>query len=782
VINERGVINAFTLQPAPSNVAAGGLIWINGINLGPVEGAQAAGSPWPTELGGMRVTINNREAPLYSVSPSRIVAQVPWETPNGSADVVVRRGDAASRPGRINVLALNPAVRTKDDLGFGEAAARLTGNAVTLSVMGLGPTDPRPVTGTAGPGGAALAANVRVFVGGVPVNATASLSGERVGEYDVTFEPPASAQPGDVISVIANNAAANRAVWQRATAPGVKFLPLPANTPELRALVASDLNGNFAAANAARDADGCYASFSIDFTANRIARLPGCLTAANRNAPSPFTVTPEGFALAALVGPPQGEAPAAVSAKVMLLDPASAARMVDLPAAASNLSGGAQGNFVAVVPGQPATTYQINAITGEVTAGGAPVGGGGGGGLPGGGVNPNNLRLDLGDGIDTVASLPLVTPTGIVVLVVDDENRPTKAKLAVLNAQLQPATVRDFPSGWLPLITPLPAGPGGGGGGGIPGGGGAQNLLRSNVEYDAQTRVVFVAARKSDGSADGVIAFAQEVTALPFPAGWFHTSCQFQPRVFNLDLTRRIAYLASAAAQTAFNQNCGARGWMVLDLNTRNLASVPLPGAGEVNANSTADVSDYVYGQNLDPTRPGQADTVFVLDGASGQTFSMPVPPEINGFTNLAPAGVLQGLIALGRVRANGDAGLVLFDFESATARIFPTPDGFASVQTVGQNSGLMPSVRKLIARGLKANNAGSQLLIYDVLTGDLAMPAAPAGCTFVGTVPAAQTPGQPPAQQPVQLLSFNQKANSIVAGCFDDNRRLTGFLQIRVP
>lgn len=41
VVNPRGVVNAFTQQPAPSVVAAGGIIHISGLNLGPTGGRKS---------------------------------------------------------------------------------------------------------------------------------------------------------------------------------------------------------------------------------------------------------------------------------------------------------------------------------------------------------------------------------------------------------------------------------------------------------------------------------------------------------------------------------------------------------------------------------------------------------------------------------------------------------------------------------------------------------------------------------------------------------------------
>src|SRR4051794_29848834 len=75
----RGITNAFPQAPAPSPVAPGGLIWIQGLSLGPAEGLKATDIPWPTKLGDIEVLINGRLSPVGFVSPSRIVAQVPLE-------------------------------------------------------------------------------------------------------------------------------------------------------------------------------------------------------------------------------------------------------------------------------------------------------------------------------------------------------------------------------------------------------------------------------------------------------------------------------------------------------------------------------------------------------------------------------------------------------------------------------------------------------------------------------------------------------------------------------
>ena len=148
VLNPRGVINAFTQQPAPSPVAPGGLIWINGINLGPAEGWKAEpGQPLPvTALDPpVEVRIGQRAIPLVSITPARIVAQVPFDVPQGITQVVVRRGERQSAPARFTVVQPNPAIESPAG-GFGTAGTA-DGNTLRLRVAGLGQTEPATAAG-----------------------------------------------------------------------------------------------------------------------------------------------------------------------------------------------------------------------------------------------------------------------------------------------------------------------------------------------------------------------------------------------------------------------------------------------------------------------------------------------------------------------------------------------------------------------------------------------------------------------------------------------------------
>jgi hypothetical protein len=49
VVLPRGIVNAFTQLPAPATVGRGGIIEIDGLNLGPPSALQASGPPLPTQ-------------------------------------------------------------------------------------------------------------------------------------------------------------------------------------------------------------------------------------------------------------------------------------------------------------------------------------------------------------------------------------------------------------------------------------------------------------------------------------------------------------------------------------------------------------------------------------------------------------------------------------------------------------------------------------------------------------------------------------------------------------
>jgi hypothetical protein len=72
VIDPRGVLNGFTKTAALASVARGGILEIDGQNLGPDAGVTASGLPLPTKLGNppIQVLIAGKAVPLFSATPN----------------------------------------------------------------------------------------------------------------------------------------------------------------------------------------------------------------------------------------------------------------------------------------------------------------------------------------------------------------------------------------------------------------------------------------------------------------------------------------------------------------------------------------------------------------------------------------------------------------------------------------------------------------------------------------------------------------------------------------
>lgn len=776
VVSPRGVVNTMTEQPSPTSVAPGGLLTISGLNLGPVQGAKAEPGLWPTTLGGVEVMINARRAPIGSVEPGRIVVQVPWEIPMGMAQVVVRRGELASRPARFFVQMPVPSL----------GAAEQSGSTVTVRASGLGMTEPRLTSGEAA--AAEPRSEIRAFLGGVPLNPAVASSPTRVGEFDITFELPESVADGDLIAVVANNRAANRVPLRRLRSPEVLFMQFPDGIPEIRSILSADVRGTLLAAASARNADGCYRAWWFDLIKQTNGVLAECLTTAQRLAASPLISGVESPSIAALAGPPLGDAPDPVSSTVRILSAAKDEPFtVELPAPAVNINANAAGNFIANM-GQGNSALEIDSTTGEVRQLQQ-----GGGAVAANPLNPANLRIDLGDGVTTLLSPPVAAAQGVFVVIAgDSDDNPTRAKLGVLNARGEVTQARDFPSGWVPLIPPLPA---------LPPGiqlpvGGVRAIV--NFQLDAPSRSLLILSRKTDDSTHGIVRFSlgdEAVGEIAFPEGWFAATCSVRVPSLNIELARRLAFFADRSSANQIRNPCPAQGFVLYDIEAQTFEAVPLPGQGQMNAAGSAnEMNDFVYATNIDPSRQGRADTVFVLDAVTQTAFRFDPPPEIAAIQNLTPVREMNALIAQA-----GDAGFVVFDVENVQTRVLPTPEGFNNMQLVG----VFPATRKLVARGIRSD--GTQLLVYDLRTGDLDMPANPEGVAFIGPPPVQQpTPGgggviqiprpgpgpgpgqqQPPQQQiqaPVIGLRANARANTVEAIAYNSERQQVGVVVLRVP
>jgi uncharacterized protein (TIGR03437 family) len=787
VISARGVTNFFTQEPAPGIIGLGGLVQIGGLNLGPPEGMTATDLPWPTRLGDTTVVIGGKPAPLYSVSPGTILAQVPVDANIGLVPVTVRRGGVSSPPAKVTVAAMAPSVRTADDSGAGLPWGKITAQTITIAATGLGPTEPKLGSGEPGPAGTPVVptADISAYVGGLRAKVTATASTTRPAEFDVNITVPAGARRGDLITLFAGRQAANATVFAPMTDPDVLFVPLPASPPTIIALSDTGVNGSYLLATGNRDADGCYPALGVDVRARTIAAIPDCLTSVNANI-QPLAIPADSDTIAALIGPPSGDAQTGISSTVKIFSGAGAPIQVDLPSAASTLTATAN-TFVATLPGKPMQIATIDPDTGELQtstpAVGAAAGAGSGAGAGAGGAAPAPT-VDI-DGLKHVYAFANVGQNRIAVISGDDAHKPTKAAFAIVNPAGAVAFSKQFPAGWLPLLTAeAPARPNQ-----------TAPVPTEPATFDAATRLFYVLARATDASAntvkDAFVTFGLADTTDPnivaFPDGWFAASCTADIRLFALDLVGQVALAGSKVAETEFKSNCAATAFLTLDFSAGTMTAIPLNDQGQIRVPTTrTDVSmplmnNYVYGVKLDSTRATTSDTLYVLDGVNGNAVTMPVPAAVTAFTSgtLLEIPEINSLLVETFDKLAGDQGFVLFNLDAQTAKNLPLPDGFASVANLNDGATVCClATRTLVARALK--QGGSNVVVYHLTTGDVALVPNPQGVTSLGP-PAAAAPASANAVTAARVVIANARANTISAVAYTNNRQV-GILVIRIP
>ncbi|MBI4443928.1 MAG: hypothetical protein HY649_11205 [Acidobacteria bacterium] len=181
LVNRNGVVNTASFSSDPQTaacsvflpqppVAPGAIASIFGSNLAETT-AEAASSPLPRELGGVRVRFNGIEAPIFSVSPTQINVQVPFELTGFSASLEIEKQTPA---GKVISAAIPaglangaPGIFTQDGTGKGKGvivhadftpvsadSPALPGETLTAFVTGLGSVDHPTVSGDAAQFGA----------------------------------------------------------------------------------------------------------------------------------------------------------------------------------------------------------------------------------------------------------------------------------------------------------------------------------------------------------------------------------------------------------------------------------------------------------------------------------------------------------------------------------------------------------------------------------------------------------------------------------------------------
>ncbi len=255
-ISQSGVVNGASFgQGEP--IAPGSIISVFGDNIGAhaVDGALAPyqalaiSVPLPTSLNGATLMIDGREAPLFfiggaetaaqkqqSVISGQVNAQVPWETPLGSVDVVFSQQNTtettASEPETVDValvapslftfefgggrvVGLNVKVNESDGVVNGSIAQpegafpgvashpAPLGGVVTLFANALGPVEPVAISGQDSIDALrTVTTAVRVFVGDAEAQVLfAGLAPQFVGLYQINIIIPLGAVPGDAVPI-----------------------------------------------------------------------------------------------------------------------------------------------------------------------------------------------------------------------------------------------------------------------------------------------------------------------------------------------------------------------------------------------------------------------------------------------------------------------------------------------------------------------------------------------------------------------------------------------------
>jgi uncharacterized protein (TIGR03437 family) len=222
-VSVTSVVNGAGFQ---QGIAAGSWVTIKGENLANTN----PGRTWrndevvngnlPTALDGVSVSINNRPAYVYYVSPGQINVQAPSDTSVGPVSVVVTNNGSVSPAGTAQLQMFSPAFFQYESQGTIYAIATrhpdgaLIGNPATVSGAvaakpgdvlilwgtGFGPTNP-PTTAGVVVTGAPVAATLPTITLANSMNASViatALSPGSVGLYQTAITLPTSVPTGNV--------------------------------------------------------------------------------------------------------------------------------------------------------------------------------------------------------------------------------------------------------------------------------------------------------------------------------------------------------------------------------------------------------------------------------------------------------------------------------------------------------------------------------------------------------------------------------------------------------
>lgn len=226
------IFNAGNYAPVTNPVAPGEIITLFGSNL--ASSPQSGSVPLPSQLGGVKITVNGRPAPISFVSPTQINFLIPYETSQSYATIQLTSNGTAANPVTLytNLSAPGVFTLTSNDgtyaPGIGPAAVlhadyslvtaehpAVEGETLLLYVTGLGAVTPAVSDGLAAPSNppATVIDDVFIdlfdanFVDSVANVTFAGLAPGFAGLYQVNFVVPPGVASGQAYVNLATDEA-----------------------------------------------------------------------------------------------------------------------------------------------------------------------------------------------------------------------------------------------------------------------------------------------------------------------------------------------------------------------------------------------------------------------------------------------------------------------------------------------------------------------------------------------------------------------------------------------
>jgi uncharacterized protein (TIGR03437 family) len=161
-LNPQAVDNVFSYAPPGNPIAPGEFITIFGTGL-PLRSSVVP--PFPTNLNGVQLLINNKAVPLYLITEFQVFAVVPFSITGSTATIVLDNNGTRSNTITVPVAATSPGIATVLQSGIGLGAIQhgdgtpvsaskpaLRGETIVIYATGLGQVTPPVADGAPAPG------------------------------------------------------------------------------------------------------------------------------------------------------------------------------------------------------------------------------------------------------------------------------------------------------------------------------------------------------------------------------------------------------------------------------------------------------------------------------------------------------------------------------------------------------------------------------------------------------------------------------------------------------